>query len=365
MHTRAPGAIIVGTSFGLFTHLRALRAAGFQVKALVGRDGPKTAARAKRFDVPHALTSLDQALALPGVDIVTIATPPHTHHDIAVTAAKAGKHVMCEKPFARDLEQAKAMLAAVEKAGVVHMIGTEFRFATAQALLRRVVLDGTIGTPRHFFHALQIMAVPAFAGDLPAWWLDAGQGGGTFGAWGVHVIDQVRSTLGEFAAVHATLTTQCQRPGMTADDTFDMQFRLASGVTGTLACSMAAAGPHVNTVRIAGSKGNAWIENDQVWVLDAAGTRQIPVPPELANQAATPFPEKDLVTAVNDFWHSTGADLVPYTHLFNAMRARMEGRKLESREIPATFHDGVAAQAVMDAARASARQGRWVDVVLS
>lgn len=357
----SPGAVIVGTAFGLFTHLRALRAAGFEVKALVGRDPAKTEERARRFQVPHALTSLDKALALPGVDVVTIATPPHTHHAIAAAAAKAGKHVMCEKPFARDLAEAKAMLAAVEGAGVVHMIGTEFRFGTAQALLRRVVLDGLIGTPRHFFHALQFPAVPP-VGDMPAWWLDQSQGGGAFGAWGVHVIDQIRAMLGEFAAVHAVMATQAQRPGMTADDTFDVQFTMKSGVTGSLACSMASGGPPINTTRISGGSGNAWIQDDQVWIADAAGWRQVPVPPELANQVATPFPEKDLIQAVNDHWHSTGADLVPYTLLFQAMRARMDGRKDQGREIPATFKDGVAAQAVMDACRQSTKTRRWVEV---
>ena len=68
------GVVIVGTGFGCITHLRALRAAGFDVHALVGRDPEKTAERARRFEVPHGLTNLADALALPGVDAVAIAT---------------------------------------------------------------------------------------------------------------------------------------------------------------------------------------------------------------------------------------------------------------------------------------------------
>src|SRR5437588_12463889 len=86
----SPGVVVVGTSFGCLTHVRALRAAGFEVHALVGRDPEKTAERAKRFEVPNALTSLVEALELPGVDAVTVATPPHTHASIVLDAVAAG-----------------------------------------------------------------------------------------------------------------------------------------------------------------------------------------------------------------------------------------------------------------------------------
>ncbi len=82
----APGVVVFGTSFGCFTHVRALRNAGFQVRAVVGRDPEKTRRRAKAFDVPLALVSVDEALALPDVQAVTIATPPHTHAAIAMKA---------------------------------------------------------------------------------------------------------------------------------------------------------------------------------------------------------------------------------------------------------------------------------------
>src|SRR5438105_1214480 len=141
------GAVIVGTGFGCLTHVRALRAAGFDVVGLVGRDPAKTAARATRFDIPNALTSLDDALGLPGADAFTIVTPPHTHAALALQAIRAGKHVLVEKPFARDTTEARAMLHAAEQAGIVHLLGAEFRWAAGQALLNRVVHDGAIGDP--------------------------------------------------------------------------------------------------------------------------------------------------------------------------------------------------------------------------
>ena len=152
MSNQPLGAVIVGTGFGVLTHLRALRGAGIEAKALVGRNPEKTRDRANKVEIEHGLTSLTEALALPGVDLVTIATPPHTHCEIALEAIAAGKHVLCEKPFARSAEEGKQMLDAAEAAGIVHMLGTEFRFSTGQALATRSVREGLIGEARLVVH---------------------------------------------------------------------------------------------------------------------------------------------------------------------------------------------------------------------
>src|ERR1700694_1655212 len=154
------GAVVVGTGFGCLTHVRALRNAGFQVLALVGRDPDKTVHRARAFDVPLALTSLPQALKLSGVNAVTVATPPHAHTQAAIEAIRAGKHVICEKPFARDLSEGREVLDAARAAGIVHLLGTEFRWDTGQATLARAIRAGAIGEPRL---AIFILHVPVLA----------------------------------------------------------------------------------------------------------------------------------------------------------------------------------------------------------
>src|SRR5688572_14366586 len=135
----ALGAIVIGTGFGTRVHVPALRAAGFEVLALVGRDGDRTARRAERLGIPNALADVDAALALPGVVAVTIATPPSTHAELAIASACAGKHVLCEKPFAMDLAEASAMLEAAEAAGVTHLVGHEFRWATERSVAGRAI----------------------------------------------------------------------------------------------------------------------------------------------------------------------------------------------------------------------------------
>jgi len=353
-----PGAVVVGTGFGVLTHLRALRAAGFEVVALVGRDPEKTRKRADQSGVPHGFTSLDEALVLPGVEAVSVATPPHTHCEIVLEAIAAGKHVLCEKPFARDADEAKRMLDAAEKAGIVHLLGTEFRFATGQALATRAVRAGAIGEPRHATFVFHMPALADPTAEVPGWWTESGEGGGWLGAYCSHVIDHMRVMLGEFAGVSASLT-RVGHPDWTADDAYTIHFRTKRGAEGVLQSTAAAHGPFMMTARVVGSAGTLWIEGDAVHVADGSGQRQLEVPDDLAHPAPVPPPGELLVTAY-DMLHAMGIDLAPFTRVFEIMRARMAGEPFPDDPAAGTFADGVAIQEVLDAVRLSSAESRWV-----
>jgi predicted dehydrogenase len=358
--TKTLGAAVVGTGFGCLTHVRALRAAGFDVVALVGRDPEKTKTRAERFDIPTATTSLDDAINTPGVDAVAIATPPLTHASIALEAVAAGKHVVCEKPFARDAQEAKAMLDAAERAGVVHFIGTEFRWATAQELTRRIVADGAIGEPRMATYLLHMPLLADPNAVVPDWWSDAAQAGGWLGAFASHVVDQVRTTLGEFDGVSAALPMVSQHD-WTAEDSYSVQFRLQSGVDGIMQSSAGDWGPPLVMSRIAGTKGTTWAEGDNVYLATDRGTEQVPFPDDLAPVAPDPPPAELMITTY-DLLHSTGIDLAPYTRLFETFRDVINGKPAPDDPPPATFADGVEAMKVFDAIRRSAAERAWVPV---
>jgi predicted dehydrogenase len=363
----ALGVVVAGTGFGCITHVRALRAAGCNVLALVGRDEERTRERARQFDVPLALTSFADALALDGVDAVTIATPPHTHADLAQAAIAAGKHVICEKPFARNAEEGRAVLAAAEAAGIVHVLGTEFRWDAGQATLARVVQSGAIGEPRLATVVLQVPVLAAPDAEVPDWWAAADSGGGWFGAHGSQVIDQLRVTLGEFAGVSASLT-HVGATTRSADDGFVMHFEMQSGCAGVMVSTAADWGWPVVITRVAGTRGTAWIEGigAKVMVADHDGTRNVPVDPALPTGAPEPLPPDVLHTAY-DRMIAHGLDLGPYTCLVAAFRDRILGADPEpaiaEHPGPATFADGVAGMAVLDAARQSAREhGAWTPV---
>jgi predicted dehydrogenase len=360
MSEQKRGAVVVGTGFGVLTHLRALRAAGFDVRALVGRDPEKTVERAERFGVARGFTSLSEALALPGVEVVAVATPPHTHAPLVLEAIAAGKHVVCEKPFARDAAEGRTMLDAAEAAGIVHLLGTEFRWASGQALATRAVRDGAIGEPRLATFLFQMPALADPKAEVPGWWGDAAQGGGWLGAYASHVIDQVRTTLGEFEGVSASLSVVSDRD-WSADDSYTVHFRTRDGAEGVLQSTAAAYGPMVICSRIVGSAGTLWIQGDDVFVADAGGQRQLDLPEDLRLPPPSPPPSELLVTTY-DMLHSMGIDLAPYTRLFEALRDAIAGGAAPRDPAPATFADGVACQAVLDAIRRSSRERCWVEV---
>ena len=103
---------------------------------------------ATRLDVPSAYADPAQALADPGVDAVVIAAPARFHADVIVAAARAGKHVFCEKPAALSLGDLDRAIEAVRAAGVVLQVGFNRRFAPDWAAARELLNDGTLGTPR-------------------------------------------------------------------------------------------------------------------------------------------------------------------------------------------------------------------------
>jgi predicted dehydrogenase len=356
------GAVVVGTGFGCITHVRALRAAGFEVVALVGRDPDRTAGRARLLGIPVSLTSVYEALALAGVDAVTVATPPHAHAAVTLAAVAAGKHVICEKPFARDAAEGRRVLAATQEAGVVHLLGCEFRWDPGQALLARAVAAGEVGEPRLATVILHVPLLADRSAEVPAWWADAEQGGGWLGAHGSQIIDQIRVTLGEFESVSASLPHVADT-GRTAEDAFVVHFRMRSGAVGTLQSTAGDWGPPIVVTRVTGSSGTAWIEGvgSTVRVADGSGTRTLPVPPDLPSATPPPLPD-GLVATAYERMIAHGMDFGPYTRLAEVLRCRIEGRPDPPGPQAATFVDGVRDMAVVDAIRRSAAERSWIDV---
>ena len=345
--------LVAGTGHGLRVLVPALRATGFEVVGLVGVDPVRTRNRAARNSVPHAFTDLNAAIVETGAIAVAVATPPHTHAPLVHTALARGCHVLCEKPFARDAEEAQGMLAAAERAGVVHMMGNQFRMNPERVLMARAIAQGLIGEPRLISITQYGGLVADPAAKWPDWWFDHQAGGGWLGASGSHMIDMIRTWLGEFAALSAATPIVSDRQSA-AEDTFLLRFTMARGVEGVLMQTGGAWGEFAAMTRVAGTKGTLWMENAGVWLADRSGTHQLPIPDELllSPEAPSDDPRKR-------FLH---IELPPARRLCEAWRAAIRGEPIGPVPV-ATFVDGVAAMQVIDAIRASAAaQGALIKI---
>jgi predicted dehydrogenase len=177
----------------------------------------ETARTAKeRFGFDEASSDWASVVTRPEIDVVDICTPNDSHAEIAIAAAKAGKHIICEKPLARTAAEAKTMLDAVAKSKVVHMVAFNYRRTPAVALARKYLDEGRIGTILNFRGTyLQDWSADP---DSPLSWRFQKNiaGSGTVGDIGTHVVDLARYLVGEIASVNAiTRTWIASRPKQT------------------------------------------------------------------------------------------------------------------------------------------------------
>ncbi len=348
-------ALVAGTGFGCRIQVPALRGAGFEVVGLIGSDPARTAERAAANGISGAFTDLGAAIAATGADVVAISTPPHSHGALTLQALSRGCHVLCEKPFARDVSEAKVMLAAAEGAGKVHMLGHEFRYIPQRAAVGWAIDQGLIGEPRTVSMVQLLPHIPVYESQMPGWWFDPAEGGGWLGASMPHLADQLRTWLGEFTSLSASLGAVTLRRGP-VDDTFSLRFGMEGGIEGVIQYCAGVYGPMMDLAHVAGTEGSIWTEGAGIKIADRNGTRDHPIPDELA------LPPAPLVGGdprhQEARWRSLVAiELAPYTMLCRAFRAEILGEPSPSPVVPATFADGVAAMEVIDAVRTSAREG--------
>jgi predicted dehydrogenase len=148
-----------------------------------------------------------------------------------------------------------------------------------------------------------------------------------------------------------------------ADDGFVVQFRMRSGAAGILQSTAADRGPMLVETRVTGSGGTAWIDglSSTVRIADGSGTREVPVADDLSPAPPAPEPlPRDVLHTAYDRMIAHGLDLPPYTRLAIVFRDLISGRPVPDDPPPATFADGVAAMAVLDAIRAAAASQTWV-----
>jgi len=176
-------------------------------KVLVDATDELASVGALRYGFERSSSDWRAVVTDPDVDIVDIVTPNNLHAEIAIAAAAAGKHIICEKPLARSGDEALTMLDAVEKAGVTHMVAFNYRRTPAVAMAKKLIDEGAIGDVINFRGTyLQDWSADP---DGPLSWRfqKVIAGSGALGDIASHVVDIARYLVGEVTAVNAILKT--------------------------------------------------------------------------------------------------------------------------------------------------------------
>src|SRR5438105_2754502 len=139
---------VAGVGFGAAVHIPAFQSEGLEVVAVHSRRWERVEEAAKRFGILHAFTDYDEMLGLDGLDAVSIATPVTLHHPMTLAALKAGKHVICEKPFTVNQEEARDLWRTAESSGLTAMVAHEFRFSSGRMRAKELIDEGFVGRPR-------------------------------------------------------------------------------------------------------------------------------------------------------------------------------------------------------------------------
>ncbi len=335
-------------------------------KVIVGRVLERAEAAAMKLGFAEATTDLKATLRRDDIHLVDVATPNDSHHPIAMAALKAKKHVLCEKPLALSLVQAKAMAREARKQKVRVGLWHNYRRAPATALAARMIARGDIGEVRQVraVYLQDWLADPA----CPASWRTNRRlcGSGAHGDLNAHLIDLTRALTGlEFEAVCGVQQTFTrERPAgdgqsqkVDVDDALSFLARFKGGAIGTYEATRVAPGrKNCNQIEVNGTQGTIVWNLERMNELqffsrkdggDVQGFRTIMCMDGPHPYAANWWPDGHIVGYEHTFVH----------HLVDFVRS-LDGKE----RFRPDFDDGVAVQAVLDAALQSCKLNRWVKV---
>ncbi len=336
--------------------------------AMGGRDRARVADVASRFGYRGFYTDWKRMVADPDIEIFDNCTPDDRHAAPSIAAAKAGKHVVCEKPLAMTVKDAAAMAEAVQKAGVKAMCCFNYRFIPAVRLAKELIDRGALGKIYHFRGCYLQEPGHDPAAPLEDCWYTTGTRSGILLGIGSHIIDMSRFLIGEIVSVSGLLrtwnTTRLNRAGqaeaVTADEGNLALVEFANGATGTLESSGVATGrKNQHTWEINGSRASlVWDLEDPNHLLVYSDDAL----PEVRGFAAVSVTDArhPLQTIYLPTGHNAGWE---YGHL-HALHHFVDCVVNDKAVAPygATFEDGYRCQVIMNAIARSSRTGRRINL---
>lgn len=336
------------------------------LQTIVGRDEANVKQAADKFGWLSYETDWRRLIERDDIDIIDIGTPNHLHAEIATAAAQAGKHIICEKPLAMHKEQAFTMWKAAQKAGVIHMISHNYRFAPAIQYAKKLIDEGIIGEIYHV--RAQYLQDWLMDADFPLVWRLKKEicGSGTLGDLMAHSIDLARFLVGEIKEVSGMMETFIkQRPvegeqtmaDVDVDDAAAALAKFENGAFGVFEASRYSKGNrNGNRLEINGSKGSLR------WDMENMNTLQLYLDNDVFGMQGfrTIHCTESIHPYAGAYWpagHGIG-----YEHTFiNLMHAFMQGISTNTNPSP-SFEDGYRNQVVLDAIAKSALNGARIRI---
>jgi len=344
---------VIGTGFGASLHLSALRQCpDFTTVAIASRRADRARAAALDHNIPAHFSDYREMVRHPEIDAVIVATPPHLHHPMAIAALEHHKHVLCEKPMARNLAEAKDMLRITERTTAIAMVNNQLRFLPARARVYELIREGYIGEP----HAASVVVHRSSLNDPHdrpwGWLMEAEKAGGMLGATGAHYLDALRWWFGEVNAVAGAVSTMVRQRRLPdssamarvdADDNFAVLLRFANNALGSVHVTATAGHEGEEQITLSGSEGTL-VLRDGVLMGARRGDfslNELPIPDRLMG------------------------GLVPGGHYLvqpTTLLLRAWGQAIrDGISASPSFADGVKTQELLDGALRSSQQGRWID----
>lgn len=248
---------IVGSGAIAQTHVTGYLAAGAEVVALCDVSEETLARRQLEWGVPKGYQNYEDLLADEGVDAVSICTPNSSHYPVTVAAAKAGKHVLCEKPLSMDIAQAQEMIDACDNAGVVFQVGHHMRSWATAVKAKELIERGDLGdvTYVRLRQAHDWGGARTVRGDFAS---REASGGGTLLDNGCHLFDLARFLGGDVSDVFARIATR--KFAVEVEDTAVASLGFASGAMGQVEVAWTGTGWH-EAFWVFGTEGSLECDN--------------------------------------------------------------------------------------------------------
>src|SRR5690625_1939724 len=348
-----------------------------EMKVICGRNEEAVSKAAKQFGWAEYTSDWKQLLSRDDIDLIDINAPSNVHKEIAITAAKAGKHIYCEKPLALTLKDSREMLAVAESENIKHMIGFNYRFTPAVILAKKLIEEGRLGEIYHFraWFLQDFITDPNF----PLVWRLQKEiaGSGAHGDLGAHLIDMAHYLLGDITEVigmsetfikerpipenmeglSATNTKSSNKGKVTVDDATLFLARFSNGALGSFESSRFATGHRsTNSFEINGSKGSVIFDFERLNELQVYFDDDKEDVQGFLRVVAT-----DDAHAFSEAWWPAG-HAIGYEHTFTHAFVELMDAFRENRQPVPNFADGVKCQQVLEAVETSIESKRWINV---